>query len=55
MINCIVVDDEPLARELICSYVDQVPGMCCLGNYQNAAEAFIALHEHKVDVIFIDI
>lgn len=55
MINCIVVDDEPLARELICSYVDQVPGMLNLGNYQNAAEAFVALHEYKVNVIFIDI
>lgn len=55
MINCIVVDDEPLARELICSYVDQVPGMLSLGSYQNAAEAFVAFHEHRVDVIFIDI
>jgi DNA-binding LytR/AlgR family response regulator len=55
MINCIVVDDEPLARQLILSYIAQVPGMTCLGSYQSAIEAFTALHQHQVDVIFIDI
>jgi len=55
MINCIVVDDEPLARQLIQSYIDQVPAIHCLGYYQSAVDAFVALHEHKVDVIFIDI
>jgi DNA-binding LytR/AlgR family response regulator len=55
MINCIVVDDEPLARQLILSYIDQIPGMTCLGSYQSAIEAFTALHQHQVDVIFIDI
>lgn len=55
MINCIVVDDEPLARQLILSYIDQVPDMQCLGSCQTAIEAFAALHQHQVDVIFIDI
>jgi len=55
MINCIIVDDEPLARQLILSYIDQIPGMQCLGSYQSAGEALAALLEHRVDVIFIDI
>jgi DNA-binding LytR/AlgR family response regulator len=55
MINCIVVDDEPLARQLILSYIGQVPGMNCLGEYQSALEAFAALHQNQVDAIFIDI
>ncbi len=55
MINCIVVDDEPLARQLIISYVDQIPDMQCTGNYDNAVDAFAALHSQQVDVIFIDI
>jgi DNA-binding LytR/AlgR family response regulator len=55
MINCIVVDDEPLARQLIVSYIGQAPGMQCLGEYQGAVEAFAALHAQPVDVIFIDI
>lgn len=55
MITCIVVDDEPLARQLIVSYLDQVPGMHCIGCYQSAVEAFTALHAQSTDVIFIDI
>lgn len=55
MINCIVVDDEPLARQLIVSYIVQTQGLKFLGEYQSAVEAFAALHMHQVDVIFIDI
>ena len=55
MINCIVVDDEPLARQLIVSYLQQVPGMQCLGEFKSAVEAFAGLHTNPVDVIFIDI
>jgi DNA-binding LytR/AlgR family response regulator len=55
MINCIVVDDEPLARQLILSYIDQIPGMQCIGSYPSAVAALTALVEHQVDVIFIDI
>ncbi len=55
MINCIVVDDEPLARQLITSYVDQLTDLKCLGSYQTAIEAFTALHQYQIDVIFIDI
>lgn len=55
MINCIVVDDEPLARQLILSYIDRVPGMQCVGSYPSALEALAALMEQLVDVVFIDI
>jgi len=55
MINCIVVDDEPLARQLILSYITQIEGIECLGSYQTAVEAFAGMHQHQVDVIFIDI
>ncbi|MFD0749895.1 LytR/AlgR family response regulator transcription factor [Mucilaginibacter calamicampi] len=55
MIKCIIVDDEPLARQLIVSYIDQIPGLQCVGNYKSAMEALPALMEQQVDVIFIDI
>jgi DNA-binding LytR/AlgR family response regulator len=55
MINCIVVDDEPLARQLIISYISQVPGLQCVAECAGAVEAFAALHTHPVDVIFVDI
>ena len=55
MINCIVVDDEPLARQLIESYIHQIPEIRCVGSYQTAIEAFAALHQQQIDVIFLDI
>jgi DNA-binding LytR/AlgR family response regulator len=55
MINCIIVDDEPLARQLIETYIDQIPGIESLGSYQTAKEAFEALHNQDIDVIFLDI
>jgi YesN/AraC family two-component response regulator len=50
MINCIVVDDEPLARQLIVSYISQVQGLQCVGEYKSALEAFAALHMQPVDL-----
>lgn len=55
MINCIIVDDEPLARQLIESYISQLSEITCIGSYQTAIEAFAALHQHQIDVVFLDI
>lgn len=55
MTNCIIVDDEPLAKQLIQSYIDQIPDLTCLGSFDTAVEAFSALHQHRIDVIFLDI
>lgn len=55
MTNCIVVDDEPLARQLIQTYIGQVPNFNCVGVCQSALEAFAILHEQQVDVMFLDI
>jgi len=55
MINCIIVEDEPLARQLIESYVDQISDIKLLGCYSTAIEAFAALHDQTIDLIFLDI
>ncbi|BAV07025.1 two component transcriptional regulator, LytTR family [Filimonas lacunae] len=55
MTHCIVVDDEPLARQLIVSYIDQLPNLHCLGSYANALDALAALNSHPVEVLFLDI
>ena len=55
MINCIVVDDEPLARQLIVSYIDQLTDLECVGSYDSALAAFAVLHSQSVEVMFLDI
>ena len=53
--TCIIVDDEPMARDVIRRYVEQMPMLVLRGEFGNAIEASIFLHEHSVDMIFLDI
>lgn len=53
--KCIIVDDEPLARQLLTSYVEKVEGLQLINSYCNAIEAFSALQHHQIDLMFLDI
>jgi DNA-binding LytR/AlgR family response regulator len=55
MIRCIIVDDEPLARQLLEAYVAQLPYASCVAVCESAAQAFAAMHAQSIDVIFLDI
>jgi DNA-binding LytR/AlgR family response regulator len=54
-INCLIVDDEPLARRGLEKYVQQVDFLSLVGQCKNALEANQALLNGPVDVIFLDI
>jgi len=54
-LNCIAVDDEPLALGLVCSFIEQTPFLNLVGRFSNAVEALRAIHSQKVDVLFLDI
>ncbi|MES2774072.1 MAG: response regulator [Bacteroidota bacterium] len=54
-INCLIVDDEPLAREILQTYIAGVPGWKLVQRCMSAVEAYGALHEHDIDVMFLDI
>jgi len=54
-INCIAVDDEPLALGLVCSFIERTPFLNLVGRYNSAVEALRAIHSQKVDVLFLDI
>ncbi|MGC4103176.1 LytR/AlgR family response regulator transcription factor [Ferruginibacter sp.] len=54
-IRCLVVDDEPPAREIIARYVQQLPLLELAGECSNAIQALAFLQQSKVDVIFLDI
>ncbi len=55
MIRTIVVDDEPLARELMGGYVRQTPFLSLEGLYASAVEALDRLVRDPVDLLFLDI
>ena len=54
-INCLIVDDEPIARSILEAYVMRLPKLTLLRSCRNAAEAYEVLYEHRVDVILLDI
>lgn len=54
-LRTLIIDDEPLARELIQSYVDQTPGLKLVGSYNSATEAIRDIISGTIDLIFLDI
>lgn len=54
-IDCIIVDDEPLAIEIIESYIDRLEGINLVAKCNNALKAFEILQKESVDLIFLDI
>lgn len=55
ILNCIAVDDEPLALDLICRFIEQTPFLHLAGCYGSSIEALTPLQEETIDVIFLDI
>jgi len=53
--NCIIVDDEPLAREAIQLLVAKSPGLQLLQSFASANAASLFLKETAVDLVFLDI
>lgn len=55
MLKCVIIDDEPLARECIANYVGEVDFLQLVGTGSNPVELTTLLDEHTVDLIFLDI
>jgi DNA-binding LytR/AlgR family response regulator len=53
--NCLVVDDNMIARTTIRHLAEQVAGLTVLGESSNGMEAFNMLRKHKVDLLLLDI
>jgi len=54
-VNCLVADDEPIAREIIQNYCAHLPNLKVVASCSNALEAKAAMQEHPVDILFLDI
>lgn len=54
-LRCMVIDDEPLAVELMESYVRKTPFLELSGSFESGTAAFAALREHPVELLFCDI
>ncbi len=54
-IQCLIVDDEPLAIEVLKSHLSKLNSIEIAGTAGDAIEAFDFLNKHKVDLMFLDI
>ena len=55
MFNCLVVDDEPIARDIILNYCSHLPQLRVLGSCGNVFEAKDILLQHPIDILFLDV
>lgn len=53
--RCLVVDDEPLARDVIRRYIEKLPFLHLVGECSNAIDAFVFLQANEIDILFLDI
>src|SRR5690242_9872218 len=54
-ITCLIVEDEPLAAEVLQDYVGMIPFLELVGVSGDAIFALQALEEKKIDLVFLDI
>lgn len=55
MITCIIIDDEPLALELLEDFISKISFLELIATCSNGFEATNILHTQKIDLIFTDI
>ena len=54
-VQCLIVDDEPMARDVVRRYIEQIPSLHIAGEFGNAIDATLFLQKNPVDMIFLDI
>lgn len=54
-VNCLIVDDEPVARDIIRNYCDHLPSLRVVASCGNALEAKAILESEPINILFLDI
>jgi two-component system, LytTR family, response regulator len=54
-INCIAIDDEPLALDIIKDYAKRIPFLNLMATFDNAVDCISYLKNNQVDLMFLDI
>jgi len=55
MVNCLIVDDEPLSRDVLRKYIAEVKDLAVFAECRNATEATYELNRAQIDIMFLDI
>lgn len=55
MMNCLIIDDEPLAQDILESYVTKNDQLFLIKKCSTVFEAFEVIHQQKIDLMFLDV
>ena len=55
MLNCLIIDDEPLALQLLEDFVNKTPYLKLAGKFEEPLQALSVLESQKIDLLFLDI
>ena len=54
-INCLIVDDEPIARQILREFVEDLEWLYLVGEAESPLKAINLLAQHSIDLLFLDI
>lgn len=54
-INCLIVDDEPPALDVLKKYIESIPSLQLAGSCSNAVDALAVIQKQSIDLLFLDI
>ena len=54
-LNCLIIDDEPIARKGLEEHVQEIEFLNCIASCENALKASTYLNEQKIDLLYLDI
>lgn len=54
-LNCLIADDEPIARQILESYIRDIPNLTLVASCKNAFEVLEVLQQETIDLLFLDI
>ena len=54
-ISCLIVDDEAIARDIVATHLSKIANISVIASCSNAMEAFNAISNHNIDLVFLDI
>ena len=55
ILQCVIADDEPIARQILENYIESIPNLVLVASCKNAFEVMAILQEKTIDVLFLDI
>ncbi|WP_435261481.1 LytR/AlgR family response regulator transcription factor [Tenacibaculum sp. nBUS_03] len=54
-LKCVIADDEPIARQILESYIKELPNLQLVSSCKNSFEVMTVLQEKEIDLLFLDI